>query len=194
MRFGINDAGWLYKLDPNDGTPALHQRPLPQNATEPLITPISTICHSQAASRQGSFQAAWNWWTSSASQGSEAHAVPNMDGQVMQFMSFDRQADCNFRGNGFYYAGKYSGAISFETQDLGSGTLATTEWTPQQFETLAQIHAALHVHRGLQLVVCPGPYLPGPSTSARRAPAPHALRRCRRSSSGRRRSSSVTSW
>lgn len=166
MRFGIDSDGWLYKLNAADGTPALHIRPLPQATTQPRILPWMWINHTQAASNKGSFQAAWNWWTSTASGGGEAHTVTNMDGEITQFMPFTRRADCSYKANSFFVEHNglqvLAGALSDEAQDEGwgsgkPGTLCA--YSPAQLETKAQVLAATHIKYGIPLDQVPaGPF------------------------------------
>lgn len=158
MRFGIDSDGWLYKLDSNDGSPPLLIRPLPQAYTQALITPWSTIEHSEAGSGKTNWTNLHTWWQRPEAKGTEAHTVTELDGTVAQFMPFTRRADCNFKANGWYAGGQYVGAISDESQDLGSGTLSSTPWWPEQLESKAQVRASLNVKYGIPLVACPGPF------------------------------------
>jgi hypothetical protein len=123
-----------------------HELVMPEAQTQPDIYPWSVILHSQS----GPARTPWERLVAfmrRADIGMEAHFLVNMDGTTIQTMPLNKRADCNFRANrwGVPFMGDtlHVGAISFETQDDGHPTLATTPWTPPQTEAIASAVAAI---------------------------------------------------
>ena len=113
---------------------------LPEAQTQKIITPRTVILHSQAGPTFTPWQNLIAYMRRTDIVG-EAHCLVNMDGTIVQAMPFNRKADCNYRANDF--------AISFETQDLGCPTLATTPWSIPQLNIMTNALAAIGHHYGI---------------------------------------------
>jgi hypothetical protein len=143
----VDSQHWLHG-------PNVVQRPIPESTTQPTIAPRNAILHTNAGSRSAS--SLWSWITQSTVTG-EPHFQVGY--KVMeQYMPLNRRADCNYSANRWFdpRAGKYYGAISFETQDNGALTLNTTPWS---FEQVAHMANALTA-----IAVCYGVYCTAPAT------------------------------
>ena len=114
--------------------PNVEWKLLPETWTQPIIEPRSVILHSQAGPRRTFWGDLWNYMNRADING-EAHLLVNLDGSIIQLMPFNRRADCNYKANQF--------AISFETQDDGAATLATTPWSLLQFDAITNAVAAI---------------------------------------------------
>jgi len=112
------------------------RKPLPEASTQAFIDPKSVILHTNGGRHKAPWWAIWNYMAR-PDVVIECHSQVDMDGTLAQAMPFNRRADCNYKANFWRKDGKAYGALSFETQDNGSATLATTPWTLAQFETLA---------------------------------------------------------
>lgn len=103
----------------------------PEASSQPFIKPYSAILHSNAGVSKTPW---WNliaYWRRSDIVG-EAHLqIDGVDlpATVVQAIPFDRRADCNYKANRFAHFTDWVGAISFETQDRGGSSLATTPWS-----------------------------------------------------------------
>lgn len=128
--------------------------PLPENATQPIITPVQLILHTEASSGKASNQASWNYWAR-ADIVSEAHFLLDMAGDMWQCMATNRRADNNVKAN--------VRAISIETQDLGGTTVDQTPWTEEQLDQLAGLAAWCHLRWSIPLAPCPTWDQPGTS-------------------------------
>lgn len=128
--------------------------PLPENATQPGITPTQLILHTEASGGKASNQASWNYWARTDIV-AEAHFLLDMDGDMWQAMDTVRRADNNVKSN--------VRAISIETQDLGGATVDVTPWTEAQLEQLAGLAAWCHLRYGIPLTPCPAFDEPGMS-------------------------------
>lgn len=157
MRFAVDSDGWLYKLDPNDGSPALIVKPLPQALTQAMIVPWMIINHTQASGGQVGLESAWSYDTH-RTDGIEAHLLCAMDGTVMQTMPFTRRADTSYKANSFYVDGVLCGQVSVESQDLGSATVDQTPWAPAQLESLCQAWAAVCKTYGIPVQPVPSAF------------------------------------
>jgi hypothetical protein len=115
---------------------------LPEAKTQAKIEPWSIILHSQAGPRSTSWRNLFTFWQRKEIDG-EAHFIVNLDGTIKQAMPCNVKADCNFKANSFRAVGKNVGAISFETQDLGSASLPNTPWNAEQLDTLTKVIAAV---------------------------------------------------
>lgn len=133
----------------------------PEASSQPIITPHSTILHTNAAP-------AWTWylnliryWRRSDVTG-EAHfqvagvaddgTLPASDrraARIVQAIPMNRRADCNYKGNAWWYGAVRRGAISFETEDNGAATLDRTPWSVAQFELLVAAHTCISVVYGV---------------------------------------------
>lgn len=122
-------------------------KPLPENATQPTITPRSVILHSNAGLTPAKWWQLWVW-ASNASVTGEPHFDIDNDGNIGQFMSIYRRADCNFTANRWLHNGTYYGAISFETGDNGYPTLDTTPWNLNQLGSMVGVSTALACQYG----------------------------------------------
>lgn len=106
----------------------------PERGGQPVIKPTTVILHSQAGPRRTPAEALVAYMRRADITG-EAHMIANLDGTMVQVVPFNRRADCNYKANSF--------AISFETQDNGSATLAETPWTLAQANQIANAIAAI---------------------------------------------------
>lgn len=127
-------------------------RLIPENNTQPKISPRSCILHTNAGA--GTANSLYGWITNPANNG-EPHFQVAMDGHIEQYMELNRRADCNFSANRWddptAPTGAW-GAISFETQDLGSSSLNRTPWTLPQFQALVGTITAICVAYNVQCV------------------------------------------
>jgi hypothetical protein len=107
---------------------------LPEDATQPKITPRAGILHSNA----GGSPSRWQQLRAFLLRASETepHLQHDMDGTIAQLMRYTTRADCNYKANRYLFAGTYYGALSHETADLGAKTLDVTPWPLPQFAGL----------------------------------------------------------
>ena len=103
--------------------PPAEWRPLPENATEPRITPRTFVFHSIVGSAEG----AYGYFLNSTDL--ESHFIMRKNGSVIQLIDTDRQADAQFRANDW--------AISVETEDNGNPD--KDPWTPEQLASLVDL-------------------------------------------------------
>lgn len=122
-------------------------KPLPENSTQPAIIPRSVIVHSNAGLTPAKWWQLWSWASNTSVTG-EPHFDVDNDGQIGQFMSVYRRADCNYSANRWLHDGQYYGAISVETGDLGYPTLDQTQWNLEQVDSLVAIGTASQVQFG----------------------------------------------
>jgi hypothetical protein len=124
-------------------------RPIPENETQPKITPRSVILHSNAGLNPAKWYNLITYWSNSTVTG-EAHFDVDNDGYIGQAMSVFRRADCNYSANRWYsgHDGIYYGAISIETGDNGSATLELTPWNLPQIDSIVSISTALQCQFG----------------------------------------------
>lgn len=139
------DAGVL--MGPKEGNKTTW-KPLPENTTQPTIIPRSVIHHSNAGATPAKWWQLWTW-ASNASVTGEPHFDVDLDGNIGQFMSVLRRADCNYTANRWLHDGKYYGAISIETGDMGYPTLDNTPWNWYQIQSICRIDTALAVQYGV---------------------------------------------
>lgn len=111
-------------------------KPLPEASTQAFIEPKNVILHTNGGRHKAAWWAIWNYMAR-PDVVIECHSQVDMDGTLVQAIPFNRRADCNYKANFWRKNGAGYGALSFETQDNGSATLADTPWTLDQFETLA---------------------------------------------------------
>lgn len=143
-----------YYIDRNhqlQGPKVIHDFIVPEAFTQPEIKPRTVILHSQAGPRKTPWQALVSYMKRSDIT-LEAHFLIEMDGTVVQTMPTHKRADCNYKANPF--------AIAIETQDNGYPTLATTPWTPEQAEAIANVVAAVGHKYGIPYT-SPTNYLDG---------------------------------
>lgn len=132
------------------GSPALYpyatQRLLyPEAHREPVITPCLAIFHTHGF--RGSSEAVGNHFDKE-SVGVESHVSVKLDGRVIQFMPFDRQADATGGGNGFRRGGRLYGAHSYEAED---NPAYGNPYTQAQVTSLGMLLAWDHLHWGIPL-------------------------------------------
>lgn len=140
----VDDEGWLV-ADP--GCPFyIIKQPLPEASTQLWIKPWSIILHSNAGPRKTSGEDLWRYMARADITG-ECHAnvetAADGRGIFRQMMPFTRRADCNAKANAWFVKDERVGAISFETQDEGAATLASTPWTPGQRLAIVEAMKAL---------------------------------------------------
>ena len=118
------------------GGPNVIYRPIPESTTQPLIAPISAILHSNAGPNKTPWASLWAYMNRKDIVGEAHFQVDGVDGDgpLVQIIPLNRRADCNYKANRWAKDGRYVGAISFESQDRGSATLATTSWSPIQLQ------------------------------------------------------------
>lgn len=122
--------------------PKATKKPLPQNSTQPKITPISVVYHTAVSTGSSLYN-----FFNGRSQGVESHFYVTTSGKVEQYMSTDRRADCQLDGN------KY--AISIETQDNGaSNPNDIIPWTPAQLSALVDLTVWLCRTHGIPARKC----------------------------------------
>ena len=126
--------------------------PIPEAATQAIIKPRSAILHSNAAPALTLPERLIAYWRRSDITG-EAH-LQIATGTTRQAMPFNRKADCNYKANGYWFASRYVGAVSFETEDKGYPTLDFTPWSLDQLADIVGILANLCVCYG---VACTNP-------------------------------------
>jgi hypothetical protein len=126
----------------NDKRASIRHKFLPESLTQERIIPASSILHSNAAPHLTRWRALWSYLMRSDIT-IEPHFQITLAGQIVQMIPIIVRADCNYKANAWWAGSQRRGAISFETQDRGAGTLASTSWAPKQLETLAGINAAL---------------------------------------------------
>lgn len=99
-------------------------RPLPENATQPRISPQSFFVHSAAVD-----SANLHGYFTRQDVKLESHFFVRKDGVVEQFMDSEVRADANGEANGF--------ALSAETEDDGKPDVQP--WTAQQLSALIDL-------------------------------------------------------
>lgn len=157
LRLRVNEDGIIESLP---GGPVVIISLLPEAWVQNPITPISSIDHTNAGKHRSSWSALFSYLRREDIK-TECHVQVTMAGEVAQFMPLTRRADCNAQANSWSQAGRVVGALSHETEDNGSATLAQTPWTPAQFEALAQLHAAECVRFGIPTERCAAWDAPG---------------------------------
>jgi murein L,D-transpeptidase YcbB/YkuD len=126
--------------------PGASFRPLPENETEPLITPSQVIWHS-AVSRQRTLFDFFN----RPGVHVESHLYVLDDGTAEQYIDTGRQADANYHAN--------ARALSVETMDAGNPDLVP--WTPAQVERLVDFGVWAHRTHGIPVQMCQAWDAPG---------------------------------
>lgn len=107
---------------------------LPEDATQPKITPRSSILHSNAGTK-GAIWSQLRAFLARASE-TEPHLQHDMNGVIAQLMRYTTRADCNYKANRWSFSGTWYGALSHETADNGAATLDVTPWPVPQFAGL----------------------------------------------------------
>lgn len=135
--------------------PNVRHELLPEALRQQEIQPWSIILHSNAGPRKTPWESLKAFMAREDITG-ESHFLVDMDGTVVQLMPLNRRADCNYKANSFtvpFYGSKMVvGAISFETQDEGYGTLDRTPWTLPQVTAIANAVAAIGHKYGVPYV------------------------------------------
>lgn len=122
-------------------------RPLPENNSEPGITPTQLIFHTAACRCGDSLYDDFN----RPGNNLESHFNVWNTGVVEQYVDTARQADANYHAN--------VRAISVETQDDGQWT---EPWTDQQADALVELAVwAIRTHPDIKPRVCPEWDTPG---------------------------------
>ncbi len=111
--------------------------PIPEALTQRKIRAILFILHSMAGPNMTSLEAIRRYYYRDDIHTESTWGLA-MSGECAQFVPVDVRADCNADANNL--------ATSVETQDLGSATLATTKWSPEQVEQLAGLSAWQHMN------------------------------------------------
>ena len=125
-------------LDFRDAPHGGRHRLLQEWNSQPRITPVLIIDHSQVGSSLGTY------YYFRDQTGIESHfsilgaRSGRQDGQIWQFMNTDRVADANFRANRFPNG---TGAISIETEDNGNPD--RQPWSANQLASLRWLHDKL---------------------------------------------------
>jgi hypothetical protein len=135
-----------YWFDTNLGIlngPRTTWAPLPENDTQPIIIPRSTILHTNAGKVAATWQQLWKFLFTNSPK--ECHFDVDNTGAIGQFMSVTRRADCNFSANSWFHQGKLHGAVSIETGDNGAATVETTPWNFDQLDSIVSICTALAI-------------------------------------------------
>ena len=119
--------------------PLAEWRPLPENRTQPALSPRTIIDHSIVGSAEG----AYGYFLNSTSL--ESHFIVKKDGHIIQLIDTERTADANYQANGH--------AISIETEDNGDPN--RDPWTKAQLESLTRLHAWLADAHDIPRRKCP---------------------------------------
>jgi N-acetylmuramoyl-L-alanine amidase len=126
--------------------PNVLYKPIPEALTQPKILPWNVILHSNAAPHLTRWESMWAYVNRLDVTG-EPHFQVDMDGHVLQYLPLNVRADCNAKANSWKVdidgAPTLVGAISFETQDNGSATLAKTPWAIPQLDAITGAIAAI---------------------------------------------------
>jgi len=135
-------------MGPREGSVAIW-KPIPENNTQPLITPRSVILHTNAGTTPAKWWQLWGW-VNNASVTGEPHFDIDNDGIIGQFMSINRRADCNYSANRWLSGDgtTYYGAISIETGDMGAVSLDVTPWNWVQVVGIVRVATALQCQYG----------------------------------------------
>lgn len=121
--------------------------PIPENTTQPRITPTQFILHSAAA--PWSPKRLRDFWNEPGVN-TESHFGVGYDGEAGQFVDTHVRADANASAN--------NRAISVES---ASDTESSDPWTPRQVDTLVGIMVWAHRTHGIPAHVCQSDTDPG---------------------------------
>ena len=124
-------------------------RPIPENSTQPRITPTQAILHSAVDSP--SLLTSLFGFFSRKDVTVESHFHVLVDGTIEQYMDTNVRADANRYAN--------VRAVSIETEDNGDPD--NSPWTPAQIGSILRLLRWLHETHGIPLVVCPAWDKPG---------------------------------
>lgn len=119
------------------------QKILPENATQPAITPTQVILHSavDAPGPTSLFP-----YFDRLDVGLESHFFVKLNGVIEQYMDTEVHADANLKAN--------VRAVSIETEDEGNPD--EREWTPAQMAAIKSLlDWLLKEHKGILPRVCP---------------------------------------
>lgn len=133
--------------------PFANWRPLPENATEPTITPTQYILHS-AVDHPG--RTDLRGYFDNPGVNVESHFWVYLDGTLDQFIDTNRSADANSGAN---RRSDGTGAISVETEDEGNPD--ERPWTEAQIKTLIRLGRWLRSEHGIPSRECRNPSDPG---------------------------------
>lgn len=155
--------------------PFARWRPIPENATQPRITPTQAILHSAVDSP--SLLTSLFGFFSRKDVSVESHFHVLVDGTIEQYMDTERRADANRYAN--------ARAVSIETEDNGDPD--NTPWTDAQLQSIIRLLRWLRETHDIPMWACPAwdqPGLgyhsmwgaPGPWTPARGKTCPGRIR------------------
>lgn len=131
----INDGYWIDEQGILHG-PKANWAPIPENFTQLPIIPRSFILHTNAGNKPATWQQLQVFQSGTADSGVECHFDVDNNGDIGQFVSVFTKADCNFNANRWEYNGKFYGAVSIETGDMGVATLEQTPWNLDQLHSM----------------------------------------------------------
>lgn len=115
-------------------------RPIPENDTQPRITPRVAIVHSAAADTSS----LWSWFAR-RDVTLEAHFFVKWDGTIEQYLDTEVRGDANRYANEF--------AVSIETEDDGKPD--SQPWSDQQLAALTRLlNWLMEVHPRIQRQRC----------------------------------------
>lgn len=140
------DNQGLIQAYPHSRIRVIHEI-LPEAWSQSTIRPYSFILHSNA----GPSKTGWRnliAYLKRTDVGIEPHfQVPRTEEEgvptLVQTVPVNRRADCNAKANQWFSGGESRGAVSFETGDNGSPSLATTPWDQGQLRVLMHAMAAV---------------------------------------------------
>lgn len=132
---------------------------LPESSTQERIIPASVILHSNAAPHRTKWRDLFRYLLR-LDVTIECHFQLRGDGALVQMIPVFVRADCNYKANAWWSGGRRYGAISFESQDKGAGTLAHTPWSKAAHRTLTHVLAALAMDERtiIETKACAGPF------------------------------------
>lgn len=117
-------------------------RPIPENETQPRITPTQSILHSAVDSK--SPMTSLFGFFSRKDVTVESHFHVLVDGTIEQYMDTERRADANRYAN--------ARAVSIETEDNGDPD--NTPWTEAQIRSIVRLLVWLHETHDIPLSKC----------------------------------------
>lgn len=123
-------------------------------STRALITPRIQLCHTNAASREGSIESSKNWLESAPGVHTLPHYQVDRDGRACKFLPTNRKGIANqtvaaYRGT---HGTVQDWSLAYETADTGMIADPTvSDYTDPQAETLAQILAYESIVHGIPL-------------------------------------------
>lgn len=133
--------------------PHAEQQPIPENYTQPVISPRGYMLHTMAGPRSTDPESLVKYMARSDING-ECHQVLGYT-KCIQVVAFNVRADNNYKANSWWENGTLYGFVSVETQDDGANNNVEDDpWNPFQIEHLAGTAAFLHLRYGIPLDRC----------------------------------------